>query len=141
MPLIQVSSAISIDDRELVESTTRASGPGGQHVNTTDSAVILRFDVANSPNLPQDVKERLLKLAGARLTRDGIIVLRSESTRSQLVNREEVRARLFELIREAEIRPKRRRPTKPTKASQKRRIEGKLRRSTVKEGRGRVNPD
>ncbi len=141
MPLIQVSSAISIDDRELVESTTRASGPGGQHVNTTDSAVILRFDVANSPNLPQDVKERLLKLAGARLTRDGIIVLRSESTRSQLVNREEVRARLFELIREAEIRPKRRRPTKPTKASQKRRIEGKLRRSTVKEGRGRGNPD
>ena len=138
MPRIQITPSISIDDRELVESATRASGPGGQHVNTTDSAVILRFDVANSPSIPDDVKERLMNLAGSRLTREGTIVLRSEGTRSQMVNREEVRTRLFDLIREATIRPKRRRPTKPTKASQKRRVEGKVRRSAVKEGRGKV---
>jgi len=139
MTAICVTATISIDDSELVETTTRASGPGGQHVNTTDSAVILRFDVINSPSLPDEVKDRLMKLAGSRLTREGVIVLRSEGARSQLVNRADVLARLLELIREAAVRPKRRRPTKPTRASQQRRMDGKTRRSTVKEGRGKVH--
>ena len=74
MPAMRVTASILIEDSELVESTTRASGPGGQHVNTTDSAVILRFDVVNSPSLPDEVKDRLMKLAGSRLTREGVIV-------------------------------------------------------------------
>ena len=138
MPAMRVTASILIEDSELVESTTRASGPGGQHVNTTDSAVILRFDVVNSPSLPDEVKDRLMKLAGSRLTREGVIVLRSEGARSQLVNREDVHARLLALIREASVRPKRRRPTKPTRASQQRRMDGKTRRSAVKDGRGKV---
>lgn len=135
---IPVTRAIWIDSDELHESYTRASGPGGQHVNTTDSAVLLRFDVANSPSLPDAVKARLAELAGSRLTRDGVLVLRSEGARSQLLNRQEVRERLVELIREATIVPKKRRPTKPTRASQTRRVEGKARRSAVKAGRGKV---
>ena len=135
---IPVTRAIWIDSDELHESYTRASGPGGQHVNTTDSAVLLRFDVANSPSLPDAVKTRLAVLAGSRLTRDGVLVLRSEGARSQLLNRQEVRERLIDLIREATIVPKKRRPTKPTRASQTRRVEGKARRSAVKAGRGRV---
>lgn len=138
MPVLRITSSISIDESELIESATRAGGPGGQHVNTTDSAVILRFDVANSPGLPEEVRERLMKLAGSRLTREGVIVLRSEGARSQSVNREDVRARLFDLIREATVRPKRRRPTKPTKGSQERRMQGKARRAAVKQGRGKV---
>ena len=135
---IPVTRAIWIDSDELHESYTRASGPGGQHVNTTDSAVLLRFDVANSPSLPDAVKARLAVLAGSRLTRDGVLVLRSEGARSQLLNRQEVRERLVDLIREATIVPKKRRPTKPTRASQTRRVEGKARRSAVKAGRGKV---
>jgi len=135
---IPVTRAIWIDSDELHESYTRASGPGGQHVNTTDSAVLLRFDVANSPSLPDAVKARLAVLAGSRLTRDGVLVLRSEGARSQLLNRQEVRERLIDLIREATIVPKKRRPTKPTRASQTRRVEGKARRSAVKAGRGKV---
>lgn len=141
MVLIPVTRHIAIDSDELVESYARASGPGGQHVNTTDSAVMLRFDVANSPNLPEAVKLRLADLAGSRLTRDGVLVLRSDGARSQLVNRQDVRDRLLALIREATIVPKKRRPTKPTKASQQRRVEGKTKRAAVKAGRGRVKFD
>lgn len=141
MVAIPVTRFLSIDSDELVEGFARASGPGGQHVNTTDSAVILRFDVANSPSLPDAVKHRLAALAGSRMTREGVIVLRSEGTRSQLENRREVRERLIALIREATVVPKKRRPTKPTKASQARRVEGKARRSAVKSGRGRVRID
>jgi ribosome-associated protein len=121
-----------------VESFARSSGPGGQSVNTTDSAVMLRFDVANSPNLPEAVKYRLAALAGSRLTREGVLVLRSEGSRSQLLNRQEIRERLVDLIREATFVPKKRRPTKPTRASQTRRIEGKVKRAVVKAGRGKV---
>ena len=138
MVAIPVTRSISIDSDELAESFARSSGPGGQHVNTTDSAVMLRFDVANSPNLPEAVKHRLAALAGSRLTREGVLVLRSEGSRSQLLNRQEVRERLVDLIREATIVPKKRRPTRPTKASQTRRIEGKVKRSVVKAGRGKV---
>ncbi len=138
MPLIPITRAIAIDEGELDESFTRAGGPGGQHVNTTDSAVLLRFDVANSPNLPEAVKLRLAALAGSRMTQAGVLVLRSEGARSQLLNRQEVRERLVAMIREATIVPKKRRPTKPTRASQTRRVDGKTRRSAVKAGRGKV---
>lgn len=138
MVAIQITQSISIDSDELVESFARSSGPGGQHVNTTDSAAMLRFDVANSVNLPEAVKQRLGKLAGSRLTRDGVLILRSEGARSQLINRQEVLSRLIELIHDATIVPKTRRPTKPTKASQKRRVDGKVKRAAVKAGRGKV---
>lgn len=138
MVAIAITRSIAIDSDEIVETYTRASGPGGQHVNTTDSAVLLRFDVANSPGLPDAVKNRLADLAGSRMTREGVLILRSEGARSQLLNRQDVRDRLIALIREATIVPKKRRPTKPTKASQKRRVEGKVKRATVKQGRGKV---
>ncbi len=141
MPRIQVTHAISIDEAELEESATRASGAGGQHVNTTDSAVILRFDVAASPSLPEAVKHRLVKLAGSRMTADGVLILRSEGSRSQFENRKEVRERLIALIVEATFVPKKRKPTKPTKASQTRRVDGKTRRSSIKAGRGKVTLD
>lgn len=141
MVAIPITRSISIDSDELVESATRSGGAGGQHVNTTDSAVILRFDVANSPNLPEAVKTRLATLAGTRMTRDGVLVLRAEGTRSQFMNRQEARQRLIALIQEATIVPKKRRPTRPTKASATRRVDGKVKRSGVKAGRGRVSLD
>lgn len=139
MPSIPVTRAISIDSEEIEESFTRSGGAGGQHVNTTDSAVMLRFDVAGSPNLPDMVKARLAALAGNRLTREGVLVLRSEGSRSQLLNRQEVRERLFELIREATFVPKKRKPTKPSKAAKSKRMDGKSKRSTVKSLRGKVH--
>ena len=138
MPLIPVTRSIAIDSDEIEESFTRASGPGGQGVNTTDSAVLLRFDVRNSPNLPEAVKVRLEAIAGSRLTREGVLVLRSEGARSQLLNRQEVRDRLFDLIREATFVPKKRKPTRPSKAAKARRMDGKAKRSTVKNLRGKV---
>lgn len=141
MVMISISRSIAIDADELVESFTRASGPGGQHVNTTDSAVLLRFDVAGSPNLPDAVKHRLATIAGSRMTREGMLVLRSEGARSQLLNRQEVRDRLIEMIREALVVPKKRRPTKPGKAAKARRVDEKKARSSVKQGRGKVRMD
>jgi len=138
MAAIPITRSISIDSDELEESFTRAGGPGGQHVNTTDSAVLLRFDVGASPSLPDAVKNRLAVLAGSRMTRDGVLVLRSEGARSQLLNRQDVRERLIALIREATVVPKRRRPTKPSKAAKAKRLEGKTKRSTVKSLRGKV---
>ena len=137
MPRLPVTRSIAIDSEEIEESFTRSSGPGGQSVNTTDSAVMLRFDVRNSPNLPEAVKARLEILAGSRMTREGVLVLKSEGARSQLLNRQEIRERLFELIGEATIVPKKRRPTKPSKAAKARRMEGKAKRSAVKSMRGK----
>jgi ribosome-associated protein len=137
MPRIPVTRSISIDSDEIELSYTRSGGPGGQHVNTTDSAVLLRFDVRNSPSLPDAVKARIEALAGSRLTRDGVLVLRSEGSRSQMLNRQEVEQRLLDLIREATIIPRKRRPTKPSKAAQARRMEGKAKRSAVKALRGK----
>jgi ribosome-associated protein len=141
MVAIPVTRSIAIDSDEIVESFTRSTGAGGQHVNTTDSAVLLRFDVTGSPSLPDAVKQRMAMLAGSRMTREGVLVLRSEGSRSQLLNRQEVRDRLLDLIREATIVPKKRRPTKPSKASQARRVEGKVKRAAVKAGRGKVRFD
>lgn len=141
MVAIPVTRSIVIDSDEIEESATRASGAGGQHVNTTDSAVILRFDVANSPNLPDLVKHRLAQLAGSRMTREGVLILRSEGSRSQHDNRAEVRERLLDLIREATFVPRKRKPTKPSKAAKARRVDAKKGRSQVKAGRGKVRLD
>jgi len=141
MVSIPISRSISIDSDEIVESFTRSSGPGGQHVNTTDSAVLLRFDVANSPGLPDAVKRRLDVLAGSRMTREGILILRSEGARSQLLNRQEVRDRLIALIREATIVPKKRRPTKPSRAAKAKRVDEKKGRASIKAGRGKIRID
>ena len=130
--LIRVTDRIALRPWEIVESFVRAAGPGGQHVNKTESAVQLRFDVRHSPSLPDDVRARLVRLAGRRLNQDGVLVLVAQGERSQLRNREEALSRLLELIRAAAVRPVPRRPTKPTKASKMRRIEGKKRRGTIK---------
>jgi ribosome-associated protein len=141
MPLIPVTRSIAIDEDEIVESFTRSGGAGGQHVNTTDSAVLLRFDVANSPNLPDMVKRRLAELAGSRMTGDGVLILRSEGSRSQLLNRQEVRERLVAMIKDATFVPKKRKPTKPSKAAKARRVDAKKGRAQVKAGRGKVRLD
>ncbi|WP_293873170.1 MULTISPECIES: alternative ribosome rescue aminoacyl-tRNA hydrolase ArfB [unclassified Sphingomonas] len=141
MPLIQVTRSIAIDDREIEESFTRASGPGGQHINTTDSAVMLRFDVWGSPSLPDMVKQRMSVLAGSRLSKDGVLTLRGDGSRSQEMNRREVRERLVALIQESTIVPKKRRPTKPSRSAKARRVDEKKGRSTVKAGRGKVRLD
>jgi ribosome-associated protein len=137
MAAIPITRTIAIDSDELIESFTRSTGAGGQHVNTTDSAVLLRFDVAASPNLPEAVKKRLAIIAGSRLTREGVLILRSEGSRSQLLNRQEVRERLIEMLREATVVVKKRCPTKPSKAAKARRVESKIRRASVKAGRGK----
>jgi ribosome-associated protein len=133
--MIRINDHISIDERELDETFVRASGPGGQNVNKLSTAVQLRFDVRAS-SLPGDVKTRLERLAGQRLTNDGVIVIIGQRFRTQERNRGDARERLTDLIGEAAIRPKPRRPTRPTKASKQRRLEGKKRRATVKAMRG-----
>jgi ribosome-associated protein len=118
----------------------KASGPGGQHVNKTSNAVELRFDVGAS-SLPADAKERLRRLAGARLTQEDVVILFAQGSRSLEMNRQEARARLADLIRQALHRPKYRKPTKPTYSSKLKRLEGKTRRAGVKATRGRPGED
>jgi ribosome-associated protein len=130
--MIRITDQITIDESELEENFIRASGPGGQHVNKTETAVQLRFNVRRSRSLPNDVALRLMKLAGSRLTLDGDIVLVAQNERSQKRNREEALARLVALIREASVRPVKRRATKPTKASREKRLQGKKLRSGIK---------
>ncbi|MBP2290997.1 MULTISPECIES: alternative ribosome rescue aminoacyl-tRNA hydrolase ArfB [Azospirillum] len=130
--MIRVTHRISLDDNEIEESFIRASGPGGQHVNKTESAVQLRFDVRRSPNLPDDVRHRLERLAGSRLTQDGVLVLVADRHRTQVRNRQDALERLIDLIREAAVPPTPRRPTKPTLGSKRRRLEAKGQRSAIK---------
>jgi len=129
---IYISESVTLDDDEIMERFVRSSGPGGQNVNKVSTAVELRFDVAGSPALPGEVRARLVSLAGRRLTDDGVLVIRAERFRTQERNREDARERLFELIRQACVVPKRRVKTKPTRASKERRREDKARRSNVK---------
>jgi ribosome-associated protein len=133
--MIQVTNSIALDEGELQESFIRASGPGGQNVHKVSSAVQLRFDVRRSPSLPEDVKARLERIAGKRLTGEGVIVITAQRFRTQERNREDAVARLVELIRQATERPKPRRPTRPTLASKQRRLEAKGRRADIKKGR------
>jgi ribosome-associated protein len=139
--MISVTETISIDESELSESFVRASGPGGQNVNKVSSAVQLRFDVRASPSLPNDVAVRLMRLAGKRLTKDGIIVIVAQAHRDQTRNRSEARERLFELIRQAAIRPKPRRATKVPKAQKRERLEGKKHRADIKRHRSNKSWD
>jgi ribosome-associated protein len=130
--LIRVTGSISLDPDEIHESFVRAGGPGGQHVNKTSSAVQLRFDVRHSPSLPHDVRRRLERLAGSRLTRDGVLVLVAQSERSQLRNRAEALARLVALVREAAHPPAPRKPTKPPRSSKRKRTDDKKKHGALK---------
>jgi ribosome-associated protein len=123
---------IEIDERELEERFIRASGPGGQNVNKLSTAVQLRFDVRRSPSLPDGVRARLERLAGRRLTRDGVLVISAQRHRTQERNRADALDRLVELIEQAAVAPVPRRKTRPTKGSRERRLEGKKRRSDIK---------
>lgn len=139
--MIRISENISIDDDEIDEQFIRASGPGGQHVNKTSTGVQLRFDVAQSPSLPNDVRRRLIGLAGSRMTQDGVLVLTASNKRSQSANRKEALDRLITLIQQAEKRPKPRRKTKPSAGAKARRIGDKQRRGKLKQNRGPVRGD
>ena len=134
--MIPVTAKIALDEREIDGQFVRASGPGGQNVNKLSTAVQLRFDVRHSPSLPPEVRARLERLAGARLTREGVLVIIAQRHRTQGRNRADALERLLDLIRQAAVAPIKRRPTRPTKASRERRIEGKKRRSGIKRLRG-----
>lgn len=138
--MIQIDAEIALDESELQFDFTHASGPGGQNVNKATTAVQLRFDVLRSPSLPEDVRQRLAKLAGKRLTRDGVLVIDARQFRTQERNRQDALDRLADLIRRAATKPKRRRKTKPPAESRRRRLEAKRRRSEIKRLRRGVPP-
>lgn len=139
--MIEVAPNLRLDEAELEYRSARASGPGGQHLNKSETAVELRFDVRASRSLPAGVKARLARLAGNRMTADGVLVIFAQSHRSGLANRDDALARLVELVAKAAEKPKPRKKTKPTLASKTRRLEGKAKRSTVKSGRSKPSFD
>ena len=130
--MIPVTNSITLDEREIQESFVRASGPGGQNVNKLATAVQLRFDVERSPALPEGVRARLKTVAGRRLTQDGVLVITAQRHRTQERNRQDALERLIDLIRRAATPPVPRRPTRPTLASKRRRLEAKSRRAGIK---------
>ncbi len=135
--MLIVSHSISVPESELVERFLRADGPGGQHVNRTESAVELRFDVVHSPSLPEAIRERLLARRDRRLTSEGVLVIQGRRFRDQSRNRDDVRERLVEIIRDVLVPPKKRLATKPTRASKERRLVGKQQRGKTKQNRSR----
>ncbi len=138
--MIRITRTIALQETELEESFVRASGPGGQNVNKVSTAVQLKFDAAQSPSLPEDVRARLLTLAGTRASGEGVITITAQRFRLQSRNRADAQERLVELIREASHKPKPRKATRPTRASRERRLDGKKQRSEVKRGRsGKVD--
>jgi ribosome-associated protein len=139
--MIRITHRIDLDENELDFSFIRASGPGGQNVNKVSSAVRLRFDAARSPSLPDDVRERLVRLAGRRMTDAGELIITAQIHRSQERNRQEALDKLIDLIKRAAVPPVPRRPTKPTHASRKRRLESKSRRSAIKRLRAKSGAD
>ena len=138
---IWVTGALTLDPAEIEESFVRATGPGGQHVNTTSTAVQLRFDVRQSPSLTDDVRHRLERLAGRRLTRDGVLVLMAQSQRSQKRNREEALDRLIALVREAARPPVPRKKTRVSKAAKRRRVDDKKHHGAIKSLRSKRADD
>ena len=138
--MIHVTDAIALDERDVDERFVRASGPGGQNVNKVATAVELRFNVASS-FLPEEVKQRLIVLAGPKRISDGILTIDSREYRTQSQNRVAARARLVALIQQALVKPRHRRKTKPTSGARERRLAGKKLRATVKAGRRRPGDD
>lgn len=136
--MISITDRISLPESELQCQFVRASGPGGQNVNKVSTAVELRFDVAATRRLAADVKSRLRKLAGQRMTADGVLVIQAQRFRSQTRNREDAIERLVELVREAARPPKVRRPTRPSLAAKRKRVEEKKKRASIKSGRRAV---
>ncbi len=139
--MIHITRTIVLDESEIEEHFIRASGPGGQNVNKVATAVQLRFDVAHSPALTDDIRVRLKKLAGRRMTAEGVIIIDAQRFRSQLQNRQDALERLVALIQKATEKPIPRKKTKPTLASKKRRLEGKRRRGDAKRSRGVVSDE
>lgn len=141
MAALRINNEITIEDWELTERFVRSAGPGGQNVNKLATAVELRFDAERSPNLHPAVKARLKRLAGRRWAQDGIVVIQADTMRSQMRNREIARDRLASLIRKSVPAPRPRVPTKPTKASQQKRIAAKKMRGSIKAARARIDCD
>lgn len=139
MAVIRVAPGIYLDERELEFEFVRASGPGGQNVNKVETAVQLRFDVAHSPSLPDAVRSRLRGLAGRRMTQDGVLVIDARRYRTQAQNRQHAQEQLLDLIRRASVKPKTRKPTKPTRAAKERRLQSKRKQSERKRLRRSVD--
>ena len=137
--MIHVTQAIVIDEREIHLEFVRASGPGGQNVNKVATSVQLRFDVGNSPSLPEEVRHRMIRLAGKKITSDGVLIIEAKRFRTQEKNRQDAIDRLIKLIIKASEKPKSRRKTKPTLASKKRRLDTKRHRSQIKSRRGCIH--